>query len=145
MAFSKPPLVTRLPPSPPSTVHVVEEIAVCEVAVQRVVGRQREYGVAAVRREFSFVSFHPLRVYWLKTLLTNVIVQVMGKCSVSEQSLPARLQRLWEPLTVPLPKVAEQSLNVPSPLLREGPAGGVPTVAEHPLEHVVEQVGAATP
>ena len=27
----------------------------------------------------------------------------------------------------------------------EGPAGAVPTVAEHPLEHVVEQVGAATP
>ena len=55
-------------------------------------------------------------MYWLKTLLTNVIVQVMGKCSVSEQSLPARYQWLWQPLTVPLPKVAEQSLNVPSPL-----------------------------
>ncbi len=35
--------------------HVVHEIAVCEVAVERVVGRQREYGVVAVRREFSFV------------------------------------------------------------------------------------------
>ena len=54
---SKPPLVTRLPPSAAfrGNGHVVHEIAVCEVAVERVVGRQREYGVIAVRREFSFV------------------------------------------------------------------------------------------
>ena len=75
--------------------HVVHEIAVCEVAVERVVDASANTVSSPSAANSPSYSFHPLRVYWLKTLLTNVIVQVMGKCSVSEQSLPARYQWLW--------------------------------------------------